>query len=316
MISTLSITPHWLDWYRALHDQRSLSTGDEFEAYSTRALRIYHFDYVNPTPKGSLGDGGCDGVAKGGRLQYACYGSRRERDQENRLVSKLDADFGRAVSLWPSFNEWRFITNVPVGPKATAWLIEQQSQWDGSDGREIAMQIWTPDDLWTRVVSRLGTAGLNELLPGVPLIANIELADIVPLIDSLISGAVPRDQGAAITEVPANKLDYNRLSMARRIEFQSGRHWHPSISRWFARHQQPTLRDDVAGSFKNIYERAAAITDDPDALMERIYVAVGGSDFRVDPRRYNAVYAVTGYFFDACDIFHAPPAGWVTAGTQ
>ena len=41
--------------------------------------------------------------------------------------------------------------------------------------------------------------------------------------------------------------------------------------------------------------------------MEQIYIAVGGSDFRLDQSRANAVYAIASYFFDSCDIFEAVP---------
>lgn len=44
--------------------------------------------------------------------------------------------------------------------------------------------------------------------------------------------------------------------------------------------------------------------------MERIYVSLGGADFRYDDELANAVYAVTAFFFDECDIFEAPPADW------
>jgi len=86
----------WLDWYRAQHDRRCLQTGSSFEDYVTAVLSRLHDDFINPSPAGTLGDGGCDGLAEAGDIIYACYGSRAQRDAERKLRAKMERDFARA----------------------------------------------------------------------------------------------------------------------------------------------------------------------------------------------------------------------------
>ena len=64
----------WKSWYRAMHDHRCLASGDVFEDYAMAVLKRLHVDYLNPTPMGRHGDGGCDGLADSGSILYACYG--------------------------------------------------------------------------------------------------------------------------------------------------------------------------------------------------------------------------------------------------
>jgi hypothetical protein len=44
------------------------------------------------------------------------------------------------------------------------------------------------------------------------------------------------------------------------------------------------------------------------------YEALGGGSFRRLTSRANAVYAITVFFFDSCDIFEAPPIEQVRGG--
>ena len=60
--------------------------------------------------------------------------------------------------------------------------------------------------------------------------------------------------------------------------------------------------------FRAIYLAAREVTTEPVEILERIYVAVAGANFRMDAKRANAAYAVVSYFFDSCHIFETPPA--------
>ena len=80
------------------------------------------------------------------------------------------------------------------------------------------------------------------------------------------------------------------------------------IDDWFSEQADPELRDEKARRFHAIYQETRHTTQDVREIVRRIYGALGGQDFDLSTKRANAVYAVTAYFFDSCDIFEEPPA--------
>ncbi|TFD28273.1 ABC-three component system protein [Cryobacterium cryoconiti] len=301
--------PAWRDWYRSQHESRCRSTGSSFEDYVSDALSRFHGDYFNPSPAGSLGDGGCDGLAEAGSIVYACYGSRA--DGERALGAKMASDFDRAVSEWSDFTVWRFVTNAHPGPVAAAFIIKFQKAHAPASSRPISPVIWVPTDLWSKVIRDLPARDLADVFPGVPRAENVELADLLPLLDSLGNTPATTDEvGASIRPVPASKMRFNKLPSSARFEFNEGRLTAPRIDQWFDDQADPGLRDQQGEKFRCIYTQQRESTDIPSEILERIYTALGGSDFRMDSKRANAVYAVTAYFFDSCHIFEEPPADY------
>lgn len=307
--------PAWREWYRAQHDRRSSLQGTSFEDYVTSVLSRYHRDYFNPAPAGKLGDGGCDGFAEAGTILYACYGSRAQRDAERKLRDKMRGDFERALDQWHTYKVWRFVTNAAAGPVCGEFLIEVQQKYGPASDRPIECAIWRPDDLWAEVVSQLPPQKLDVVFPGIPRAENVELIDLVPLLEKLGSDSDFVERQLEIRPVPPEKMDYNHLSLASRFEFQEGRIMAPRIEQWFEEPGlDPDLRDHQGRNFRKIYETHRRNTDNPTEILERLYTSLGGSDFRYDSKRANAVYAVTAYFFDSCHIFEEPPIGFLGGG--
>jgi len=302
------LTPNWLEWYHFRHQQECLKSGTPFENYVTSILSRHHEDFVNPSPAGSLGDGGCDGLADAGQILYACYGQRPDRNAERETNGKFRSDFERGRDSWDTFTEWRFVTNAQVGPETSKSYAEFQQQHVTGSARPLAMRIWRPDDLWANVVSKLPVDVLNELFPGAPGIENLELADLLPLLDDLGQPYDGSEDAGSILPVPPNKMDFNDLPEGSRVEFNSGRRMAPRIDKWYADGSDPALYDAHGERFKEIYLGVRELTNDPGEILERIYVAVAGPNFRMETKRANAAYAVVAYFFDSCHIFEMPPA--------
>lgn len=300
--------PAWREWYHAQHQQRAQERGTAFEKYATAALALKHPDFVDPDPAGRLGDWGCDGLAESGTTLYACYGAR-PTDSERELRKKVEADFTRAAGKWPAMRKWRFVTNATVGPITSQYLTDLQRAHEPTSERSIEIQLMRPDHLWTDIVSGLDPTALDHLFPGVPHEQHVELADIVVLLDALGDGSEPDTLGG-IREVPPTKMAWNDLSGPVQLEFNEGRLSHPRIDAWFAGQADPDLRDRHGAAFRKVYDEHRQLTSDARELLERVYLSVGGSDFRLDGRRANAVYAVTSYFFDSCYIFDEPPSGY------
>ena len=300
------LTPNWREWYRFRHQQACFASGVPFEDYVTKILDRFHDDFTNPSPAGSLGDGGCDGLAESGRILYACYGQRPARNAERELQAKLESDFARGRDSWNSFETWRFVTNAPVGPETLKSFTTLQQQHAPGTSRPLDLRIWTPESLWTEVVSQLSEEVLNELFPGAPGVANLELEDLLPLLDTLGTETDLGDSPTSILPVPVTKMDFNELPQAARLEFNAGRGMAPRIDRWYADGSDPALADIHGEKFREIYLAARALTNNPAEILERIYVSVAGENFRLDDKRANAAFAVVSYFFDSCHIFESP----------
>lgn len=131
----------WKTWYRAKHDQRCLASGDAFEEYVTAILARLHVDYLNPTPMGKHGDGGCDGLADNGSILYACYGQRATSGIDQKTKDKLESDFARGIASWESFSTWRFVTNAPFGPMPTKSVQVLRKQHAPGTQRPITIEI-------------------------------------------------------------------------------------------------------------------------------------------------------------------------------
>ena len=303
------VGPYWREWYRSQHEVRSATfTGDAFESYVEAALRVLHDDFINPQPAGNLGDRKCDGLAESGKIFYACFGSRPEPGStEDAIVTKITSDFAGALAEWPSFEEWRFVTNARTGPKVAAQIIKLQTDHGPTSARHVQVRLWKPEQLWNEVISRLAASDLDLIFPGAPGVANLELSDLLPLIDILNDAPTPDEQAAIIREVPVNKMDFNALSVARRLEMNAGRRLAPRIDSWYASLPDPDTADRHGARFERIYKDHANLHTDSDEIMEALYESLAGVGFRRDSKIANSVYTVAAYFFDSCHIFEIPP---------
>ncbi|WP_228515449.1 ABC-three component system protein [Agreia pratensis] len=271
---------------------------------------------MNPDPSGTLGDGGCDGLAESGTVFYACYGQRPSRSAERELAAKIGSDFARGFSQWDSFHTWRFVTNAPVGPVSLKVLTGLQQSHGPSSERPLTIRLVKSEDLWNDVVGSLDQSVLDQLFPGAPGTANVELADLLPLLDALDTTGVVVESGGDVLPVPATKMNFNALPDASRLEFNAGRLLAPRIDRWYEESSNPGLYDDHGERFRALYRDARAVTSNSAEILERLYVSVAGANFRMDGKRANAAFAVVSYFFDSCHIFETPPSADAIADTE
>ncbi|WP_141214555.1 ABC-three component system protein [Rhodococcus sp. 06-1474-1B] len=302
------LTANWRDWYHFRHQQECFKSGVAFEDYVSKVLARFHDDFVNPAPSGTLGDGGCDGLAESGTIFYACYGQRPGRNAERELAAKINSDFFRGLSQWGNFHTWKFVTNAPFGPESAKALTALQQSHGPTSPRPLTIRLVIPEGLWLEVVGSLDIAVLNELFPGAPGAENVELADLLPLLDALDTSGSVIESGGNVLPVPATKMDFNELPAASRLEFNAGRRLAPRIDRWYEKSSDPGLYDVHGERFRSLYRDARGITEVPAEVLERLYVSVAGANFRMDGKRANAAFAVVSYFFDSCHIFETPPS--------
>ncbi|MCH4083811.1 MAG: hypothetical protein LKF00_05550 [Olsenella sp.] len=280
-------------------------SGNSFESYITDVLERAFPDFINPDPMGQRGDGGCDGLAKQGQLFIACYGQRAQANQDAKAKAKIKSDFERALQCNSDFKEWCFITNAQIGPTAAQFVTKLQRQHNPSSDRPLTINVVKSEGMfWDKFVSLLKPQQLDSLFPGAPHAQHTELEELVGLIEALGN---PAPRPTDLKPVSSKKMDYNKIPDITKLELNEGRELSTRIDFWFSGQPDPELRDSKAEVFHDIYENAKETASDPAGIMEQIYIAVGGSDFRLDQSKANAVYAITSYFFDSCDIFEAVP---------
>lgn len=303
------LDPVWREWYKAKHRECYLtSSGDDFERYVARVLELEYRDFINPTPMGRSGDGGCDGTACSGRILFACYGQRAKTDQDAKTASKLDHDFNRALESWDDFEEWQFVTNASFGPAPTKMLNRFRREHESGSARSLEIcAIVTPERFWDEHVSKLAPEKLDILFPGAPHAQSVELEDLVELIEMLEGSSCPDGSASDLRPVSGKKMDYNQVPEVNRCELNVGRLMSQRVEQWFSEQPDPELRDEKAAAFNRIYQRAKGQTDETSEIFSRIYIALAGTDFTLSKSRANAAYAVTAYFFDTCDIFERVP---------
>ena len=136
------LDPAWKEWYKAKHRECYLTeSGDGFERYVTRVLDLEYRDFINPSPMGQSGDGGCDGTACSGRLFFACYGQRAKVRQDDKTSAKLKHDFERALECWDDFEEWQFVTNASFGIASTKTLRRFQREHEQGSARPLTIRV-------------------------------------------------------------------------------------------------------------------------------------------------------------------------------
>lgn len=298
--------PGWVRWYHAMHSERCRAHGEEFEAYVTKLITFGDATFINPQPMGRDGDGGCDGLGDEGRIWYSCYGQRATTAVEGKLVEKIRSDYQKMRANQQGVSSWRFVTNAQVGMK-TIQMISHIRASERTQSAPISVEVWQPDRLWQFAQRRYSESDWDALLPGCPHMQDVRLADLQPLLEELEQGVPAVEQTIQdLRPVPADKLEANRLPPTTIAEIEAGMRFAAVIDTWY-QHRGKIEAADIAGhQFHELYVSERVRTQDPAEIINGLYVAVGGSDFRLDSRRAAAVFAVTAYFFERCDIFEHP----------
>lgn len=303
----------WLDWYKAKHRERfTTSSGESFETYVTTVLRFAYPDFIDPSPMGQGGDGGCDGLSSDAGIFFACYGQRAQSNQDAKTNEKLKHDFMRALAAWPPdyFKEWQFVTNASFGTGPAKTVLDFMRAHEKGTERPLSIRVVdSPELFWSEHMSNLNQRDLDTLFPGAPHVQSVELSDLVDLLNALGNMPCNDVEISDLRPVSDKKMDYNCLPIYSRYELNTGRLMSQRINQWFSEQPNPELRDEKAAKFTEIYLNAKNVTAEPSEILYRIYVAVAGPDFAMNRKLANAAYALVAYFFDTCDIFERVPEG-------
>lgn len=288
-------------WFEAQFDkQLATQDGNGFQDLFSDLMEAAHpGDFERIRPRGSRGDGKCDGRLVNSGTIFQCYAPRGA--DERKLIDKIDADLAGAVTSWPGFiKEWVFVHNdvQGIGVLTAKHLDTKRAAAPG-----IVIRPWGRSRLLKTLrglrpedaSSILGTEGVRE--------GEIFLgyADLQAILNALAT-AQPPTTTTDMCPPPADKLERNRLSPVIRDYIRHGQQASDLVSAFLVSATDPELGERIAVNVKRRYSDVKAMELDPDEIFDRLEWFVGGTENHGRRHRL-AVHAVLAYFFERCDIF-------------
>lgn len=259
-------------------------------------------DFLKVRPHGQDGDWACDGLCRSKRQLFQVY-APQDKLSAKEAIAKIDHDFDRAVEQWGDrFSTWVFVHNDPNGlpPRVAQHLMDLE----GRDGKDIL--IWDPGILKSMIFDRPDRDFASLLGPPCSAgeLGNFGAEHIQQVVSHIaLQGSDSQEEPL---EVPPGKLEFNQLSDSAAHLIRSHLVKAPRVSRYFAGHGDPTLRDQVATALHVRYKALRSTGMEADRIFTELCIFIAGTSSRQEPAMEGATLAVLAHFFESCDIFEAP----------
>jgi hypothetical protein len=278
--------------------------GDEFQRFFGQIMSMrYPGDFVQTRPWGPLGDEKCDGYLPSQRTFYQCYAP--ESAPLATSIAKLREDFdGAKPHAAKFFSTWVWVHNDRDGriPSLMAFEIEKLRQ----ENPDIQIKTLGYSELLSEA-QELSDLKLVDLLgpyPSYQDLRAVQFQDIRPLLAHVAGQGATSD--GEVKPVPANKLEYNKLSEEVGFFLRTGSLKSALVKSYLDQVPDRSLGTRVSTSFRSKYEALRQEESDPDEIFRGLRVFAQG-EFAQSPRTEGAVLAVLAYLFEECDIFERPP---------
>jgi hypothetical protein len=285
---------------------------DSFQDYFQKLMQYRYPTFMPVRTHGNIGDLGADGICPDQGRLYACYGPQSPNDAST--TAKFWHDLASALKhRKDQFSIFVFVHNDKRGmhPRISSELANAKGQYPGLSFEQMGKLIF-----W-REFKRLDLVDAEELLgrpiPIDELVYGISLADLEPLLIHL-GRTRSRDHWSDPHAIPERKLEFNSFSPEVRAFIIHGMRFAKQIKDYYDGYYDPLARDDTAAAFKEQYLSLHEQDLTPDEIFQELFVYVVGNRIP-DPILMTSTYTVLSYFFQTCDIFEEPPAGFVLMNT-
>lgn len=277
--------------------------GDAFEQFFKDIMSRRHpGDFVPIVPWGNLGDMGRDGFRSSTRTIYAMYAPHEDGEAKTR--QKMSSDLEKALGHWSGqFDEWAFV--LP-GRRGIPTTVEAHLAELRANHAPLKLTLIDHQAVARIVMRELGRDALVELL-GVPPAAGhvvVGAREIQDVLAHVSASTAPRP--GPILPPPANKIDFNELSMEVEELLNLGRHRQHFVSEYLNGVRDAEYGDRLATVFHDKYQAIKLGEPDPDRVFEELLSWVAGNERASDRAYMFGAYAVLMYFFERCDIFERP----------
>jgi hypothetical protein len=292
--------------------------GDAFEDFFDRLMVARYPDFVPVRTHGNIGDLSADGLRlHSGRL-YACYApevfdAENARKVENKFTSDLT---GALVKRPGQFQTFVFVYNDPRGglhPEVSRLLAQARL-----DHAPLMFEAMGPRRLLNELF-RLVRHEIEDIFSAPLQVENVAfgigLDDLKPLLDHLVERRRPTNGQQRPREVSALKMAFNKLGEDDREMLRLGMVHTHLVEEYYQGVSDVTERDEVAADFNAYYREMAEIYPSPGQVIYELEKYVAGN-LRGDRASERALGVVLAYFFETCDIFAEPPAGWTPTPSE
>ncbi len=289
--------------WAVLHER----TGNSFESLFQDIMSLIVPGFADVRTHGRIGDQGSDGLSLHDNKLYACYAP--EVPNANATISKLNSDVDSAIrQRFGQFSTFVFVHNDTRGvhPEIAGRLAELRTLHS-----DLAFEIIGFRQL-RDMLGRCEASDVESVLGRqLPLhhMVGMGLDEMTELLNMLEKNRLTNDSPPPPQPVSMSKLAYSSLTPDTQTELRDGMKHSDSIERYYAERIDVTERDDVAARFQLEYGALSSSNLEPEEVLLGLRTFLGGSRPAPAPA-YRAQTAVLSFFFQSCDIFENPPAGW------
>jgi len=297
-------------WRIALELKLRKSNGDVFQDFFCTIMEEVHgSNFVRVRPFGQLGDKGCDGYLQVIGQVFQCYGALDggNNGKVAYLIKKMADDFAKATNSIPAImKEWHMVHNFVNGlPVEAVAKLDELEKKDGKRKLGFISMPWFEVQIFAlepaRIEKLLGPAATAQDFQNMQA---AELRDLIAAIVAVTGQVFPTT--ATIKPVPADKLEFNKLSGHWRWLVYAGCQNSIHVSEYLNHHHDPLMGETIAQMFRDRYRYLKSENLPPDNIMANLYEMIVGIG-AMSVQRQVAGQALLAFLFESCDIFEDHP---------
>lgn len=281
-----------------------------FQEFFQKLMQYRYPSFLPVRTHGSLGDQGADGLFVDGHKLYACYGPYSPNAANT--IGKFKKDLASALRQRPGqFSTFVFVHNDRQGMHP--W-IATAIVWAKSEHPETAFEHMGFEAIW-REFRRLDQPEVEDMLGQAiqveALVYGIGLTELAPLLSHLGRTRVERPQVVPRT-IPLPKIEFNEFGQDVREAILRGYRFVRHVDEYYELYKDGLARDETAAGFREQYLALRSTGKLPDEIFQGLIEYIVGNRM-ADIATLVSAATIISYFFQACDIFEEPTAGFMAA---
>ncbi|MFM7021351.1 MAG: ABC-three component system protein [Flavobacteriales bacterium] len=278
----------------------------EYEDFFCAIMEAIHADdFQKIKPAGSLGDGKADGYLQSSKIVFQSY-APDTGFQKPKLLAKIKDNLPGAISQWGDrMDKWVLVHHDKEGlPKYALDKIAEFSQ----QHPQLEFTSWSPNIIRSKALN-LSENKLIEIFGYAPSFDDINNLTHEPIKDLLKAiGESTAPIPVSFDPVSVLKLEFNSLSTDAENLLIAGRRKEYLVGDLLSKWHDPSFGEDTSQAFKARYTELKELQMTPNEVFAELHKFAGGTVSNTALQASSL--AVLSYFFERCDIFENPPAGW------
>lgn len=281
--------------------------GQEFENFFTEVMKLINPNHRNPKPRGSFGDGKCDGFLQETGEYYQCYSPEEIKDKTEYAKNKLKETVKTILEEWNDISPVKKIFFV-INDKFQGVDKEVYNKVSelNQENSPIIIKEFLMDDFVKMFFEKLDFNQIQEILSYVPLdeelLQSLDGSTVLEIIRELLKMDEEKIEDKTILAPPIDeKIEYNKLNSEIKRFLDKGYTDIYFLQDYFKKNkdEEETLKsifmkayDDSCKQCRSGDEKFFYITQKLCPYKQKI--------FRKE------FFVIISYYFSYCDIFEEP----------